>query len=212
MLSFLIQTSFAKKLYLGGDVAYYNGGALSLKTSYLNLSPNLPIGVSGGFGYSYQSNPGDANDARKIFINDATGGTVEENGNFYYFFLNLNYKVYEKRKIKFLAYAGLRYMVYHAHFSFIGDNEEFEIKTRGIGYGLGMESHVPINRNTFLSINLGLDYYPKYRLDGHSKYYYNPDGKDDNPRDGYSYSDADAAINQPKVLLDLRIGLNFKVF
>jgi hypothetical protein len=54
----------------------------------------------------------------------------------------------------------------------------------------------------------GLDYYFSADLSGHDTLYA-PDGEHVNPRNDYSYDDADAAINNPKLKIRFLVGLNY---
>jgi hypothetical protein len=60
-----------------------------------------------------------------------------------------------------------------------------------------------------LVITTGLDYYPDSALSGHDTTYA-PGGEDVNSRKGYSYSDADEVINQPKLEPRFMIGVNYR--
>ena len=54
----------------------------------------------------------------------------------------------------------------------------------------------------------GADYFFQGTLKGHDTAY-SPDGDDVNPREDYTYDDADNAVNQPKFLGRFMIGINY---
>lgn len=55
----------------------------------------------------------------------------------------------------------------------------------------------------------GLDYYAPGTLYGHDTAY-SPDGQNVNPRDGFGWSDADAAIEQPGLVGRVMAGLRYR--
>jgi hypothetical protein len=61
-----------------------------------------------------------------------------------------------------------------------------------------------------LELSAGADYYPNTVLKGHDTSY-SPDGDHVNDREGYSYSDADNAANQPKIQPMFLLGLSFRL-
>ena len=74
------------------------------------------------------------------------------------------------------------------------------------GGGLGLESRFAINESTQFQLQLGFDYYQEVELSGHDTVY-TPEGDHINPRDGYDYSDADNAVDQPSVEILVMMGL-----
>jgi hypothetical protein len=60
-----------------------------------------------------------------------------------------------------------------------------------------------------LTLSAGVDYFFSSMLKGHDTEYY-PDNENVNPREDYKYDDADKAINQPDLLLNMMIGINYK--
>ena len=52
----------------------------------------------------------------------------------------------------------------------------------------------------------GLEYYRPARLSGHDTSY-SPDGEDVNPRQDYSYTDADQAVSHPKLRPVVVVGI-----
>jgi hypothetical protein len=54
----------------------------------------------------------------------------------------------------------------------------------------------------------GADYFFESTLKGHDTSY-GPNGDDVNPREDYTYDDADDAVNQPKIMGRFMIGINY---
>jgi hypothetical protein len=73
------------------------------------------------------------------------------------------------------------------------------------GVGGGFESHYRLSRRLDLAALAGFDWLRPSRLSGHDTSYA-PDGEKVNPREDYTYSDADKAIGQPKYRPRLQLG------
>lgn len=201
---------------IGADTGFQNGYGVGLHTGLYNLDTQVPVGFNGGFFWSYQSNPGNANEARKIFINDNEGGTVEESGSSFLFYMNGLYDFYSYKTIDLLAYFGPRYNFYRAHFTFIGDNEDFTVKTNQFGFGFGIQPVVKVSKKVFIHLNIGVDFFFASRIEAHGEFYYNPDSQDDNPRAAennkdYTYSDANKSINDPATEMILKASVSYKL-
>ena len=56
-------------------------------------------------------------------------------------------------------------------------------------------------------LTAGLEYFFASTLTAHDTAY-SPDGDDVNPREGYTYADADAAVGQPKLAPNLLMGFS----
>lgn len=203
---------YALKIYAGLDVGYYSGGGAIGRISFFQINKKFPLAIDLAFGYFYQTDSGNAEGARKIFINDNTGGTIEKDGSLKVLSLNLKYPLSHKRGTRLYIYGGPRYVRYTAHYAFIGNNEAFDVYSNPWGIGGGLELHVPVNKKWFLSLNAGVDSYFKSKIEGHAKYYYTPDGVDENPRNDYTYSDADEAVNQPKIVVKVLLGIHYRIF
>lgn len=76
----------------------------------------------------------------------------------------------------------------------------------GTSGSLGLETRFAISDKTSFQLQLGVDYYQEVELAGHDTIY-TPDGDHVNPRDGYNYSDADEAVDQPSVEILGMMGL-----
>lgn len=201
------QTSYGlSPKFFGGLVFGYNGGfGGQLNFTMTSYQSGFPLSLRFGLGYT-TTDPGIPADARKIFINDATNGTPEENG--YIWDLRLDLLIPFNFLYKSNIYAGARYSMFTANFDFVGGNEVFDINSNQFGLGGGVETQFLIVPNLFLVIGGGADYFFKSTIYGHDTSY-SPDGDDVNPREGYSYDDADNAVNQPTIEGRFMIGINY---
>jgi hypothetical protein len=184
---------------IGGKLGYFNGIGGIAELTISRRSRSFPIAFHFGVGYFNQEDPGSATAARRIFINDNTGGNdnIKEYGQNWLFCLDASYPVLTKQDFVVRAYGGARYVRYTAHFDYQGGNEAFDVYSNPWGVGLGLRMELPFSTNYRMGLDLGFDYYIPNTLRGHGNFY-NPTNDDDNPRDDYTYSDADNAVNQPK--------------
>ena len=188
----------------------YNGGpGFEINGRIGQFAKDFPLQVQFGIGYT-RINPGNAADARIIFINDATTGDPEKNGYIWDFSFDFLYKV-RLFNLKYLfIHAGPRYAMFNGNFKFIGGNEDFDITGNHWGLGAGMISFFSMSKKAYFTLTGGLDYYFSSELTGHDTTY-RPDGEHMNPRYDYEYDDADDAINQPKVQFRLMMGISFRL-
>lgn len=177
-----------------------------------DFSTSTPISFTARGGYIYQKDPGDATEARKIFINDNGGGNIEKYGESYNIALEVGYTWLQNKNFSLdLSVAGIL-DYYNANFAYIGDNEAFTVKTSAYGLGGGITLKVPItSTNNYFVIKTGMEYYFKSTIEAHGTYTYTPDETDDNPRDDYTYSDADEVINQPEMNVYVLLGVIYKI-
>ena len=197
---FISLSLFALEPYHEISVGYYGDAGVSIALRLEEKSQDFPFFIQARGGYSYQIDPGNATDARQIFINDNTGGNIEKYGESYLTALDLgwNWKAFERLSLEFTL-SGL-WNYYSAHYSFIGNNESFTVTTTPFGLGAGVALHIPISdSSSSILIKGGGEYFPKAQLDAHGTYYYTPDGEDARPRNDYTYEEADAAVNQPSL-------------
>lgn len=199
------------QFYIGLNTGYWNGLGVNFDISLLQLTEEIPLGIGLGFGYYQQPNPGDATSARKIFINDNTGGTIEKHGENYISYLNLSYELKNTDSMEIHLFVGPRFNHYRAYYAFIGNNEAFYVNSDVWGVGLGLKLHIYLSSKVFMSITGGGEYYPQAKLYGHGTYYYTPDGIDENPRQDYTYTDADEAVNQPAFTAMLMLGVHMRL-
>jgi hypothetical protein len=196
------------EIYFGVLAGYYNGGGFQLNAMFAKFAENFPMNARFGFGYS-SVEPGSAAEARQIFINNATNGIPEEQGRLWSFNLDLMYPFkFAGLQRNFLS-AGPRYARYTGNFKYIGGNEDFDVTSNSWGLGAGLESHFAMGTKIDLVLTAGYDDYPTTTLSGHDTQY-SPDGDNVNPREDFTYSDADAAIDQPKGVPRLMFGINYR--
>ncbi|MCX7549722.1 TonB-dependent receptor [Xanthomarina sp. F2636L] len=212
IMSFSQTTTEDSKFALGISTGYNRGLGVQLSVTALKPLENIPLQIRFGVGLS-KLDPGNAADARRIFINNATNGVPEKKASaFDYrldFMLDSNLIPIENFQIAF----GPRYTSYKANFNYVGGNENFDVTSNQFGIGIGAESQFKINNRLNLLAAVGIDYYFNSTLKGHDTSY-SPDNDNVNPRNDnennneeFTYSDADKAINQPSFMPRVLIGL-----
>jgi hypothetical protein len=202
-VSSLYSTDFS-----GEFIAGYNGGlGFQLNLVTANFARQFPMNLQLGLAYS-SMNPGNAADARKIFINDATNGDPEKSGWMWDARFDFLYQVKWLSLQRAYVYGGPRYAMFTANFNFIGGNEDFDITSNQWGLGLGIKAYFAMGTRFDFVTSAGFDYYFASELSGHDTRY-NPDGENVNARNDYTFDDADNAINNPTFQLRLLVGLNY---
>jgi hypothetical protein len=98
--------------------------------------------------------------------------------------------------------------MFTANFKYVGGNEDFDVTSSQFGLGGGLETHFPLVPNLYMVFGAGAEYFFEGTLKGHDTSY-SPDGDDVNPREDFSYSDADEAVNQPKIIGRFMLGINY---
>ena len=200
--------SYNKPILSGGITGGYTDGfGLQGNLMISNFAQGFPLSVRFALGYT-TSNPGDPWAARKIFINDATNGVPDKSGTDWNFRMDFLYKVNFLSINRFYIFAGPRYSAFSGEFDFINGNEFFKIDCKQWGMGIGAESYFMIVPAIDLVFSSGIDYYLSSTISGHDTAY-SPDGTSVNGRNNYTFSDADKAINQPKILLRVLLGFNY---
>ncbi len=195
--------------YSAGIQAGYNGGpGFYLNSELSDFARQFPFKLRLGAGWSSVANPGNALDARKIFINNAANGRPEKRGWLYSFRMDLLYPVSWFKMSDAFVYGGPRYSMFTANFNFVDGNEDFDITSDHWGWGMGLVKSFRINRHFVLQLDAGLDYFLSAIIYGHDTSY-SPDDENVNPREDFKYDDADKAINQPRLNLRLMMGLNY---
>lgn len=203
---------FSLQLYQEVALGYYDDLGATLGLRVEDSSSNFPFFLQGRIGAIYQMDPGKAEDARQIFINDNQGGNIEEYGLSYMVSLDFGWKIQLKESLQLELFASGILNHYEAHFAFIGNNEAFTVKTTALGIGIGGSLRVALSDSrSSLILKGGLEYFPKSQIDSHGTYFYTPDGEDDNPRNDYTYENADEAINQPVFRPYVQIGILFPI-
>ncbi|MFD0835786.1 hypothetical protein ACFQ0I_08435 [Mariniflexile aquimaris] len=197
---------------LGVSTGYNRGLGFQISLTALKPLESLPVQMRLGIGLT-SLNPGNASDARRIFINNATNGVPEEKArSFDYrldFLLDSNILNLENSKLVF----GPRYSSFKANFKYIGGNEDFDVTSKQFGIGLGTESQFKINKNLNLLAAVGLDYFFNNTLTGHDTSYSpdndNVNARNDNANDNveFTYKDANEAIKQPSLMPRVLLGV-----
>ncbi len=195
------------RIYAGFETGYYGGFGGQLNFTISNFAKSFPLSTRFAIGYT-STDPGNPAEARKIFINNATNGIPEKSGWIWDFRMDMLYNIKLFSMQKSFLFAGVRYSMFTANFKFIGGNEFFDITSDQWGLGGGLESYFAIASNLDLVLTAGADYYFSGTISGHDTAY-NPDGVDINPREDYTYDDADKSVNQPKILPRFMIGFNY---
>ena len=191
----------------GISVGYTGGFGLQGNVMISNFAMDFPLSVRFGIGYS-TLNPGNPADARRIFINDATNGVPEKSGTDWNFRMDFLYRFPFMSFRRFYLFAGARYSAFSAEFNFVDGNEFFNINSNQWGLGFGAESYFTVVPSFDLVFSAGADYYFNSAIYGHDTTY-SPDGQNINTRRGYTFYDADQAINQPKVVVRALLGFNY---
>jgi hypothetical protein len=176
-----------------------------------DVMPSIPIGARLTAGVVYQFDSGDATAARRIFINDNEGGSIEKWGLSHVLSLDITYRVTSGKNLRLEGYAGPRMSFYSAHFGFIGNNEVFAARSDSFGLGGGMQAALRTGSRLAVVLSAGADFFFPSMLYAHGTYYYTPNGVDQVPRNDYSYKDADAAVNQPKIVPVAILGFEYSL-
>jgi len=192
----------------GGQLGYSAGLGIQAHVSAARFAQGFPLQARLGLSYA-ATEPGHALDARRIFINNATNGTPEQSGRTLGIRLDMLYPVHVLSLPRAYAFGGMRHSSFRANFKFIGGNEDFDVTSSQWGLGAGLDNYFAVSSRVDMLISAGLDYYFSSRLTGHDTSY-SPDGDNVNPREDFTYSDADAAIAQPKLGPLLLMGFTYR--
>lgn len=193
-------------VFSGGIVFGYNGGfSTQINGTVSGFNTGFPLAFRFGIGYT-SVDPGNPLDARKVFINNAENGIPEEAGWFwdYRFDMMIPIKVFSRSYI----FAGPRFSRFTGNFKYVGGNEDFDITSSQWGIGGGLESQFHLGSNIFLVINSGADFFFSSTLYGHDTSY-SPANENVNPREDYTFGDADDAVNQPELQPRFLVGINY---
>ncbi len=201
--------SVTPKFSLEVQTGYTDYFGVGVAASISEFTYDVPLAIKFGASYNIRG-AGDPWAARKIFINDNTNGDPQKSGYSFDLRLDFAYPVNWLPVRKTNLYVGPRVSFYTATFEFIGGNEFFDIQTTQFGLGTGLETHLGISQSLSFVITGAFDYFFDSEIGGHDTFY-SPDGTDISGREGYTYTDADSAINQPKYELRLMFGLNFSL-
>lgn len=201
----------AEKIFYA-EAGTLNGFGINAGFGLHKIAPKFPMGFDFSAGYTFQSDPGNAVDARKIFINDATGGNnnIVESGSAFFFGVDALYPVIRHSIFELNIVAGPRYSTYAAFFDYQGGNEAFKVYSNAWGFGAGFKSFLALGDHFLIGLETTVEYFFNTQLKGHG-FFYNTTNQDDNPRNNYRYGDADAAINQPLFYPRVQLILGYKL-
>lgn len=201
--------------YTAGIITGYNRGyGVQGNFTARNFEKDFPFQLRFGIGYTFL-NPGNAADARRIFVNNATNGTPEKKGRSIDYRLDFMIpKTIFNIEDSYLV-LGPRFSSFMGDFKYVGGNEDFEVKSHQFGIGLDLENHFHLIKNIELVLNYGLDFYFPSTMSGHDTSYspdndnVNPKNDNQNDNNSFNYKDADKSIRQPKFMPHAMIGVNF---
>lgn len=192
----------------GIELGYKGGPGLQISGVVSDFADELPVLIQGGIAYT-RLNPGNAADARRIFINNATNGDPQKAGSVWDLRFDFLYKVSWFSLSRAYIYGGTRYSMFTGNFKYIGGNEDFDITSNQWGFGTGLKTFFRMNRKMDFVLTSGLDYYLSDVLTGHDTSY-SPDGEHVNAREDYGYTEADKAINQPALQFRFMLGIHYR--
>lgn len=192
-------------LSVGGMLGYQRGFNFQVLGTARNFAHGFPLQARIRLGRTGVE-AGSSSAARRVFINNATNGTPKEKGRTWDFGLDGLYPMGDRTNFV----AGLRYSSFKANFKYVGGNEDFDVTSSHWGLAAGMEISYPMGRKTSLILSGGAEYFFSSRLTGHDTSY-SPDGDNVNPREEYTYSDADDAVGQPTWRPIALIGVSYRL-
>jgi hypothetical protein len=203
--------------YTVGIVTGYNRGfGVQTNLSAYNFGPGFPVSLRLGIGLTLL-NPGNAADARRIFINNATNGVPEKNGRSFDFRFDFLFPKTVFGNDNSYVVVGPRYSTFRGHFDYVDGNEVFDVTSQQWGFGIGLENHFKLTQKLSLFLTYGVDGYLPSTLTGHDTSYSpdndNVNAEDNNQNDNapFKYKDANKAIKQPFIMPRFMIGLNFNL-
>lgn len=201
-------TTFGKTPHWYGSIrgGFQAGTGIELSVAYRLPSPQFPLHIRFALARS-KRNPGNALDARHIFINNNSNGVPQKSGRVWLVQFDFIFPSKWQWLPNMEIFVGPRYMWFNGDFRFIGGNEFFNVVCDQWGLGGGVQSRMPLTRKMYLVVAAGLNYFPPATLIGHDTSY-SPNGEIVNGREDYTYRDADAAINQPRLEGTFLIGLS----
>jgi hypothetical protein len=204
------------KYTVGIATGYNRGFGVQTNLSAYNFGPGFPIELRFGVGLTLL-NPGNAADARRIFINNATNGVPEKNGRSFDFRFDFLFPKTIFGNENSYVVVGPRYSTFRGHFDYVDGNEVFDVTSDQWGLGIGLENHFKLTQQLSLFLTYGVDGYLPSTLSGHDTSYSpdndNVNAEDNNQNDNapFRYKDANKAIKQPFIMPRFMIGLNFNL-
>jgi len=212
------QQKAASQLKFTGSLltGYNRGFGILGNVTAMNFDTDFPLRFRFGIGLNFL-NPGNAIEARKIFVNNATNGTPEKSG--HSFDYKLDFMI--PKTVFGVEYSyftfGPRFSTFVGDFKYVGGNEDFEVRSHQWGVGGSFENHFKMMKNLELVLNYGVDLYLPATMSGHDSSY-SPDNDNINPKDNnqnndlpFKYRDANRAIYQPFIMPHILIGVCFDI-
>jgi len=202
-------TTIAGETTLGLGVGATAGLGVQADVTFSQFTRNSPLSLRFSTAYSTRD-AGSALDTRRVFINDNTNGTPTESADTWQLRLDLLIPVAKLGQSPVNLGAGVRKTWFTATFDFVGGNEKYDIVSDPWGVGVYLDTSLEMSDRWSFLIQVGVDYFFKSRIEGHDTAY-EPDGDDVNPRNDYTWDDANDSVNQPYEfepfgLIGLRLG------
>jgi hypothetical protein len=192
----------------GLSVGYDVGMPIQGHVLVSDLAEGFPLGFRLTISHSFLLNAGNPEEARHVFINENTNGVPSKSTSRWTFGFDFMHRIDMLSQKNAFLFAGVRHSRFTGTFDFIGGNEFFDVHANQWGLGAGIESYFRMSPKVDLLLSLGTEYFFPSTLEGHDSAY-SSDGEYVNRRQNYTYADADHAINQPKLLPKLLIGINY---
>ena len=196
-------TDFTGSLLTG----YKAGLGLTMSCMASDFAVGFPLSFEFTLGYTSRD-PGNAEQARGIFINDNTNGTPENKGYMWDMQFDFLYRVKALGIKESYLYVGVRRSMFTANFRYVGGNEDFDVTTNQWGIGAGVKASFPMGNKVSFVLKTGVDNYFASMLYGHDTSY-SPSGEVLNGKHSFTYRDADAVINHPKFQFAGLVGVSY---
>ena len=194
--------------FSGAILTGYKGGlGITVSGTASDFAAGFPLSFEMTLGYT-SLDPGNAEQARGIFINDATNGTPQKKGYMWEMHLDFLHRVKVFGIRDTYLYAGIRRSMFTANFRYVGGNEDFDVTSNQWGIGAGLKVSFPMGNRVSFVLMTGIDNYFASTLYGHDTSY-SPAGEVLNGKHSFTYKEADAVINHPKLQFTGLLGISY---
>jgi hypothetical protein len=173
-----------------------------------NFAEDFPLSVRLVIGHTFMWDPGTPLDVRHVFINENNNGVPQKSASRWELGIDLLHHVKLLSLKRAFVYGGVHYSHLTGSFDFVGGNEFFDVYSNQWGLAAGLDNYFRVSSDIDLFISVGTVYFFPSTLKAHDSEY-SPNGQIINQRENYTYSDADRAVNQPKLIPKLLVGLNY---